>query len=475
MAHRTGSRTLGLCLVLLLLCSVFLPFAAAGAETSAGEVPDAMLDTGPEVDKKMKSLAAGSFVDYMMETDDIKAIRMADALPADFAPSEANTVSAADSAAPVYIFFDNTDGAGIMYFYTESGTVAMNPASEYLFTRNTGLTDISGVAGWDCSRVKIMHGMFSRDLALADVTPLAGWDTSNAEDMSSLFVYMLSLTDTSSLKNWNTSKVTNMRSMYSMDSALLFADVSGWDTGNVVTMASMFQVGDSHSGNGLLQEIVGLGDLDVSNVTDMTCMFYGAGEMTHYDVSRWNVSKVESMNHMFCDNYKLKSLDLSKWDVSSVKTIYSMFDDCHKLKTVGDVSRWNTASLIDAGGWLNDSWSFVGDNFGHLDLSGWDTHNLKSAGEMFLRTKIRTIDLSGWTFESVTNETWEGWGRGIWYEIGNSGEILCGFGQMFNEAAELTEVTVSRAGLDSFNAAVENGVNTLDMWTGTRTEGFTVR
>ena len=238
----------------------------------------------------------------------------------------------------------------------------------------------------------------------------------------------------------------------------------------------MFQVEDSWSANGQLTEILGLGDLDVSNVTDMTCMFYGAGQMTYYDVSRWDVSKVVSMNHMFCDNRSLKSLDLSNWNVSSLKTVFCMFDDTVALQTIGDVSHWNTVNLIDAGGWLNECYSFVGDNTGTLDLSEWNTSNLKVAGEMFLNTlKLQTIDLSGWTFDAITNNKWKGAGRGIYYETGNDVESYMGLGGMFHGAKTLKTVYVSQSGLDSFNAAVEREVNTLDMWTGSKCKGFTVK
>ncbi len=155
--------------------------------------------------------------------------------------------------------------------------------------------------------------------------------------------------------------------------------------------------------------------------------------------------------------------------------MYCMFDDCQVLKTIGDVSHWNTASLIDAGAWINDARSFVGNNEGLLDLSGWNTSNLKAAGEMFLNTKIHTIDLSGWTFDSITNERWEGAGHGIYYETGNGSEHLRGFGQMFKGTKNLTTVYISQSGLDSFNAAVERQVNTLDMWTDSKADGFTVK
>ncbi len=436
---------------------------------------ESMLEIGSDINTKMKALAGETFPVQVGEKHEIKAIRMADSLPDDFIPSETNTVSTSHSAYPVYIFFDNEDDAGIIYFFTEGETVVMNPDSGYMFAGNPALTDISGLSRWDSSQVINMNALFSGAKSLTDILALQNWDTSHVMNMYALFYNASSLQDALALRNWNFSNVTNMSYMFSNASSLRFVDVSNWDTSKVTSMVCTFQVGDSHKGNGQLIEINGLDNLDVSNVTDMTCLFYGAGQMTYYDVSNWNVSKVESMNHMFCDNYGLVSLDLSGWDVSNVKTIYCMFDDCQKLKTIGDVSRWNTINLIDAGGWLNDARSFVGDNEGTLDLSGWDTNNLKAAGEMFLNTKLHTIDLSGWTFDSITNEKWEGTGHGIYYESGNSSETLRGFGQMFKGTKNLTTVFVSQSGLDSFNSAVEREVNTLDMWTDSKTDSFIVK
>lgn len=414
----------------------------AGAETVS------MLETGMTVNARMKSLAAGADQSYQSESDDIKAIRMADSLPEGFVPSDANTVSVPDSGNPVYIFFDNENDAGIMYFYTKGDTIGMNPDSSLLFANNTALADISGIAGWDSSHVINMYGLFT-----------------NAR----------SLTEGLSLRNWDTSGVQDMRYMFSGCTSVLFIDVSNWDTGKVLSMAGMFQVGDNWKGNGQLTEIIGLGDLDVSNVMDMTSMFYGAGQMTTYDIGRWNVSKVESMNHMFADNFKLRSLDLSDWDVSSLKTVYNMFNDNTNLKTIGDVSHWKTASLVDAGCWLNNASSFAGDNYGILDLSGWNTENLKSAGEMFFNTRIHTIDLSGWSFDSVTNDLWEGAGSWIYYTTGNSSEETKGLGAMFRSTPNLNAVYISQAGYDSYNAAVQRGVNTLDMWTGSKVNDFTLK
>ncbi len=437
MIRRSGNKLALLFFALIFLCVTFSSFHF-GCADSAG----AMLDVGYVVNSKMRALSMNNIPD---QTSRLKAVRMAESLPDGFVPTKENTVSSDDSAYPIYIFFDNKRDAGIMYFYTEGSRIIMNPDSSILFYNFSSLADISGVADWDSSQVTSLNAIFS--------------------DASSL-------TDALALRNWDTSNVTDMRLMFSGASALKYIDVSNWNTHNVTTMKNMFQVGIDYMGNGELVEILGLGNWDVSNVTDMTCMFYGAGKMTYYDISGWDVSNVESMNHMFCDNFRLKSLDLSGWDVSSLKTVYCMFDDAKSLKTIGDVSHWNTVNLIDAGGWLNYAISFVGDNSGTFDLSGWDTSNLKAVGEMLLKTKISKVDLYGWTFDSITNDRWEGAGKGIYYECGNHGDMR-GFCQMFKDMPRLTAVYVSKSGLESYNAAVEREVNIEDMWTNSRCTGFT--
>ncbi len=472
MTHRTQIKIKVLFLVLTLLSGIILSFSFVYAESDSSV---AMLGTGEIVNSVMKALAVSTDPGHEGEALRIKAIRLADSLPDDFTPSSANTVSTSESRYPIYVFFDNGDNAGVMYFYTEADTIVMHPYSNFMFSHNAELTDISGLADWDSSNVILMPGLFYGAKSLTDISALKDWNTSNVTDMRTLFCNAESLPDALALRNWDTSNVTDMSYMFSNAISLKFIDVSNWNTSKVKNMTSMFQVGESWKANGQLTEIIGLGDMDVSNVRDMTCMFYGAGKMTYYDISRWNVSKVESMNHMFCDNRSLVSLDLSNWDVSSLKTIFCMFDDNVSLKTIGDVSHWNTSNLIDAGSWLNECISFVGNNEGLLDLSGWNTSNLKAAGEMFLRTKIHTIDLSGWTFDSITNDPWEGAGYRIYYEFGNRTKELCGMGEMFRATKDLKVVYISQSGLDSFNAAVEREINITDMWRGSKSEGFTVK
>ena len=61
---------------------------------------------------------------------------------------------------------------------------------------------------------------------------------------------------------------------------------------------------------------------DVSNVTDMSLMFYEASSFNG-DLSKWNVSNVTNMQEMF-GGAEFNG-DLSKWDVSNVTNMSDMF------------------------------------------------------------------------------------------------------------------------------------------------------
>ena len=95
---------------------------------------------------------------------------------------------------------------------------------------------------------------------------------------------------------------------------------------------------------------------------------------------------------------------------------------------------------------------------------------------MFRATiKLQKIDLSGWNFDSIINERWEGAGRGIYYETGNDEDAYKGLSWMFNETPHLKMVYISQLGLESFDSAVKRGVNIEHMWTDSKIKDFTIK
>ena len=90
---------------------------------------------------------------------------------------------------------------------------------------------------------------------------------------------------------------------------------------------------------------IDISDWDVSNVTDMSCMFYGCKELKSVgDISKWDVSNVTDMWYMFafCEKF---NQDISKWDVSNVTDMRSMFYVCKKFNQ--DLSEWNVSNVTN--------------------------------------------------------------------------------------------------------------------------------
>ena len=90
-----------------------------------------------------------------------------------------------------------------------------------------------------------------------------------------------------------------------------------------------------------VKHIIGLEDWDVSNVKNMTLMFWGCINF-NANLSNWDVSNVENMRFMFLNCYNFNS-DLSKWDVSSVRDMGYMFQNCYNFNS--DLSKWNVSSV----------------------------------------------------------------------------------------------------------------------------------
>ena len=108
------------------------------------------------------------------------------------------------------------------------------------------------------------------------------------------------------------------------------------------------------SGNGQTRlHPIDLNHIDVSEVTDMSCLFDAINDevtLRYIDISGWDVSNVEQMRWMFSDCKELVSVgNLSEWNVKKLTNAEGIFKNCKNLMFVGDISNWKPDNLSDHG------------------------------------------------------------------------------------------------------------------------------
>ena len=185
------------------------------------------------------------------------------------------------------------------------------------------------------------------------------------------FWNMSKLTEISNIENLNTSNVTDMSFMFFCCKNLSNLDVSNFDTKNVTEMAYMFTT------------CLSLTNLDLSNfntskVTDMNMMFYNCIRLNHLNVCNFDTSNVTNMDYMFIGCSNLTSLDVSNFETSNVTTMVGMFSGCRGLTTL-DLSNYNTANVSDMSSMFNNSTSLITIFCG----KEWNTKKVTSSTNMF--------------------------------------------------------------------------------------------
>lgn len=114
----------------------------------------------------------------------------------------------------------------------------------------------------------------------------------------------------------------------------------------IVSLHSLF--GGSKRTN---EQFKGIADWDVSNVEDMSCMFFKAKNFNQ-PLDNWDVSNVEDMAAMFRGTSNFNQ-PLNNWNVSKVVYMRCMFFNAKNFNQF--LSNWNVSNVEDMTGMFNGS------------------------------------------------------------------------------------------------------------------------
>lgn len=326
---------------------------------------------------RMKEIAnPNATFDYTSDPDTkIRAIKMADSLPAGGLEENWGTTTFNAYSGEPRIFGWFEESTGTFYFYTEADYIEAYFDMNYTFQGFEALTDISGLANWRTHDVGYMGATFSGCTSLTNLDALTKWETSSVTRLDSAFYNNTSLTNANGLANWHTGKASTLSSLFYYDANLTNIDgLAGWDTGNVTNMHGIFAY---------------------TSITNVDALLH------------WNTGKAEVFDRTLGNISTLKNVDgLRYWDTRSATTFYSLFTNDVSLENINGLANWNTGNVTDM------KWMF-GNSASHISslapLRKWDVRKLKEANCAFynMSTSLTSLDgLQDWQTDSLENSSW---------------------------------------------------------------------
>lgn len=228
-----------------------------------------------------------------------------------------------------------------------------------------------------------------------EVTALDTPDLSNVTNMSYAFARS-NIVTIPHLNEWDVSNVEDMTRMF-WSSLYFNENIGDWDVSNVKIMKEMFDSALAFNHD--------IGNWDVSNVENMELMFNSA-EVFDQDISTWDVSNVELMKGMF-KNAKDFNQNINSWDVSNVKDMSEMFNNAYHFNQ--NVDSWDVSNVENMSNMFKSAIEF------NQNLSLWNLNNLQMAEDMLSFSAIDcenySATLYGWsenpnTASDITFRAW---------------------------------------------------------------------
>ena len=214
-------------------------------------------------------------------------------------------------------------------------------------------------------------------------------------------LFLSNQTQTIAVSKTNNEKVkaigTDWSRAFSVDSThsdLNKFDGSNLDVSNITDMSYMF-FGNS------ISDLTSLKYWDTSKVTDMSYVFSYNPISDLRPLKYWDTSKVTDMSWMFSYNSISDLRPLANWDTSKVTSMNSMFASS-SISDLRPLANWNVSSVT------NTSGMFYNNSINDLKpLANWNVSNVIRMNEMFESNKVSDLrPLANWDTSKVTNMGW---------------------------------------------------------------------
>ena len=184
------------------------------------------------------------------------------------------------------------------------------------------------------------------------------------------------------------SEITDLSGLFyssSISKGIDFTGADGWDTAHVKDMSYMFYKATD--------VVFDINNWNVSNVENMEGMFYGC-RFFNYPLNSWDVSKVTNMSKMFKQAYYFNQ-PLDKWDVSKVTNMSEMFMQVYHFNQPLD--KWDVSNVKNMEGMFYNTGSF------NQPLNSWNVSNVENMHAMFAYSKHFNQPLDKWDVSNVKN------------------------------------------------------------------------
>lgn len=227
---------------------------------------------------------------------------------------------------------------------------------------------------------------------LVSIIGIGFFDTRYATTLEKLF-FMCSSLEELDLRDFDTSNVTNIIRMFTSCSSIRKINMGGLDLSKITSLSFVF----ANAGNNL--DIQGLDTCVLTNVTDMSYMFYGSSLK---NVPMFDTSSVENMEYLF-SRYRGTNITIPAWETANVKNMVEMFSrDSGTLVTNIDISNLKFNSVEQCYNmFLN---GYGNDKLTNLNLGNFYFPKCTSIANAFKGcSALKTISFTNASFPLVTS------------------------------------------------------------------------